>query len=359
MRFLSLSALLLCCIGGVSAADNRVHIDGKDYFLNGVNIPWNVCGADVGTHPTWGNCYNPTWFENTFTTLQGAGVNSARLWLHADGRASPEFDSNGFPWGVDSQFYPNLDDILNRARNHGIKLILVLWSFEMIESKQSGGPASGGHSAVITDWSHMYTYLDNVLKPMAQRYKGHQGLLAFEVFNEPEWAIAENPDSWTSPKVGLSWMQAYISRAATYVHQYSDRLVTMGSACLKYSSPNGTNNYWSDANLKAANGGDARSTLDFREIHYYDWMAPWYTTWDTGHGARDWYNNDGKPTIIGEWQGNLTKTNTWWFAQQAYNLNWAGSFAWSFNANDGAGVWTDFKDVLPWMSSNYYGAIHP
>src|SRR3989338_1105232 len=100
--------------------------DGKDYIINGINIPWNSFGSDIGTHYQWGALYDSTWFENTFNELENYGINCVRLWVHCDGRTSPEFTDSGEVYGLDTNFFSNFDDIFIRAEKHHIMLIPCL-----------------------------------------------------------------------------------------------------------------------------------------------------------------------------------------------------------------------------------------
>ena len=57
------------------------------------------------------NKYDSTAFENIFTQCEAYGVNCVRIWTHTLGSASPEFDAAGNVTGLDSAFFPNLDDL--------------------------------------------------------------------------------------------------------------------------------------------------------------------------------------------------------------------------------------------------------
>src|SRR5688500_11663019 len=68
---------------------NRIMFNGKPIYVNGTNVAWHNWARDIG----WAfNGYDPVWFENFFTDQQANGVNVVRLWIHASGEFTPNFD---------------------------------------------------------------------------------------------------------------------------------------------------------------------------------------------------------------------------------------------------------------------------
>jgi hypothetical protein len=60
----------------------------------GVNIPWHWFGYDIG-----GGAFDGKWFGAFFASIEGKS-NVVRFFLHADGRATPQFDASGFVVGL-------------------------------------------------------------------------------------------------------------------------------------------------------------------------------------------------------------------------------------------------------------------
>ena len=142
-------------------------INSSTPYLNGVNVPWRQFGIDFGTHPSWGANYDGTWFNNAFVAMKAQGINSARIWVHCDGRASPEFNASGDVTGLDSNFIPNLQDMLDKANASGIKIQLCLWSFDMCNDNTGGaGPYGGKHANLITNTTYRSNYITKALNPM-------------------------------------------------------------------------------------------------------------------------------------------------------------------------------------------------
>lgn len=126
--------------------------NGQNYFINGANIPWNKYGSDIGTHYLWGALYDSVWFENTFSACESNGINCVRIWIHCDGRTSPEFDTSGSVTGLDTNFFSNLDDLFARAAKHNLLVMPCLWSAEMTrDTTVVGNIYSGRHSDLIRD----------------------------------------------------------------------------------------------------------------------------------------------------------------------------------------------------------------
>ena len=107
-------------------------INGSTPYLNGNNVPWNDFGTDFGT-----SNYSSSWFNSAFAAMHAKGVNSARIWLHCDGRATPTFNSNGDVTGISSTLVANLQDMLNKAQANDIKIYLSLWSFDLFNNNHA------------------------------------------------------------------------------------------------------------------------------------------------------------------------------------------------------------------------------
>lgn len=354
---LPLFAVLLFC---TQASAQLINYKGKDFFINGINIPWNVYGRDFGTHYQNGALYDSTWFENTFTQLQNSGINCARMWLHTDGCATPEFDTNGYVTGLDSNFFANLDDFFARAQKHNIMIIPSLWDFYMFKDNSALGMYGGMHADLIQDTAKSRSYINNALIPMVQRYANQCNLLAWEVMNEPEWAMNIPSGGTTAQVVQAYEMQRFAGMVAEAVHQHSPKMVTIGSASLMYSSEKFTfttpciGNYWKDQALQTAYNSPL-AYMDFYQIHYYDWMTGLvdFDPFDLSHPVSFWMLD--KVTLIGETQGNSNTHGSQEMLNNAYSGNYAGVMFWSFSAGaDSMGLFSDFS----WANDGFADA-HP
>lgn len=66
-------------------------------------------------------------------------------------------------------------------------------------------------------------------------------VLAWDIFNEPEWGMASCPEASHSPSTGLwlDWvsnkgMQTFVAKCAVGIHEANSR-ATLGSASMRYN----------------------------------------------------------------------------------------------------------------------------
>ena len=160
------SAILVAAIIAAAQPANTIALNAKNYYINGINVPWNAYGSDVGTHYEWGALYSPSFFTTFFQQCQSYGVNCVRLWIHCDGRTSPEFDGNGNVTGLDTNFFSNFDDIFRIAAANNVMIMPCLWSFDMTKDFTStAGKYAGLHANLIQDTNKTRSYINNALSP--------------------------------------------------------------------------------------------------------------------------------------------------------------------------------------------------
>jgi hypothetical protein len=318
-----------------------IKYEGKDFFINGANIPWGSFGNDVG----YG--YNASWFENIFTQAEKSGMNCLRFWIHCDGRGTPIFTSDGSVWGIDSYFFSSFDDIFERAKKHHIMIIPCLWSFDM---------TNANHASLIQDSVKTKSYINNVLIPMTKRYANQCNLLAWEIINEPEWSMRVTDGAKTTQLVTTKEMQRFVGMMAAAIHRNSTKMVTVGSAALKYNStgPNCVANLWSDLALQSA-AKDTLAFLDFYQIHYYNWMYPKYDPFNLQEPISYW--NVDKPVIVGENPGKDLRYPPFTMLENAYKNKFAGVMFWSMAAYDGVSILSDFNTSLSDFRINHFDSV--
>jgi len=302
-------------------------------WWNGLNVPWNNFGYDIGTGE-----FNSTWFKTFFTTCKNNHVNSARFWVHCDGRGSPSFAKDGSVSGLSSTFLSDIKALATIAKENEVVLLLSLWSFDMFK----GGAPNGLHPDLVTDVSKTQSYIDNALVPMINALNGFDNIV-YEVMNEPEWGI-KGPGN-TKVQVPLIDMQRFHSMIAEAVHVHSSAAVTTGSACLKWNSaaiPPAEANYWNDTALTSAYKSE-KGTLDFYQVHYYDWMHNAQWGYDPCRENTSYWKLD-KPTLVGELPsdaGNFYTPQK--FMDCAFENDFIGSMFWSYNSD---WPWTDAQAAL-------------
>jgi hypothetical protein len=305
--------------------------NGRAYVLNGVNVPWNWFGNDVGD-----GGYDANWFENLFTQCEQNGINCVRLWIHCSGWASPEFDANGYVTGLSATFLSDMSNLLLRADNHKVMVMPCLWSFDMTKNNNQNG------IGLIATQAKTQSYIDNALVPMVRRFADTPNLVAWEISNEPEWSVVDQA------AVTKADLQRFCAMIAAAIHENSGKMVTVGSACLKWNSDmhEAEDNWWKDSVLQAAYT-NSKAYLDFYQIHYYDWMVGSGWAYDPFKPGRDVsYWGLDKPVIVGECPGAAGGLHT--IAQQlqnGYSNNYAGVLFWSYNS-DWSDQWATMKVEL-------------
>ena len=193
----------------------------------------------------------------------------------------------------------------------------------------------------------------------SHRYAGNPTILAWDIFNEPEWCVADTKEATTAQKLPAAALQAFIGRAASIIHSAGGggangrgALATVGSASVKWSweaaatRPPWCMDLWGDAALVAANNGDPAAFLDFGQTHYYPWMVKEI---DPFANPASTYCPDParKPLIIGEAQANLLKQySATALARNAHAQGYAGLLYWSYTAVDDKGGWDDFAGCV-------------
>jgi hypothetical protein len=324
-------------------AQARITYNGQQLFLSGSNIAWVNFAADVGP-----NAANVAAFRTIFDSVQANGGNAMRFWLHTNCVNTPQFDANGRVIGPGVNALSNVKAILDLAWQRKVGLILCLWSFDMLRIS-FGSLATNRAQLMLTDTSALRAYLDNALTPMITALKGHPGIIAWEVFNEPEGMSNEHGWDFTY-HVPMAVIQRFTNRVAGAIHRIdpsaqvttgawsfisqSDMTPVSGthgipallssmteyqksqiesdftarygatmpadSILARFSVASNTN-YYRDDRLIAA-GGDPLGTLDFYTVHYYDWaltaLSPFhhpYSTW-----------NLTKPLVVAEFYLNTT-----------------------------------------------------
>jgi hypothetical protein len=332
-RALAAAALASTAAFPVSAAT----INGHTPYLNGNNVPWNDFGEDFGT-----SNYSSTWFNNAFAAMHAEGINSARIWLHCDGRATPTFNSNGDVTGISSTLVSNLQSMLTLANNNGIKIQLSLWSFDLFNNN---------HASLITNTSYTTDYINNALIPILSGIGTYPALAVIEIINEPEWGISSTPNT-TTQSCTLAQMQTFVKSLTTAIHAHTSGVnVTVGSASIK----------WSTANGKDGTVGDwwAGLGLDNRDVHYYGWEVGngWdYNPFQSGHTPS--YYGWTVPGVIGEFAGSIASlaANPYSFELQmmanAYNNGFAGAMPWSYAGVDSDGSFSTYESASESMSTS-------
>lgn len=341
---LSLLLLFISSTSLCAQPDNRIPFGEEFRWVNGGNIAWINFARDIGPGET-----RLDLFEEMFAELREHGGDTFRIWLHTNGAHTPEWQGEGYDAvviGPGEGAIDDLLDILDLAEENGIKLMLCLWSFDMLRIS-TGPEVTDRNYALLTQEDRLEAYLESALTPMVEALHGHPGILSWEVFNEPEGM--SNEFGWEFNRhVPMQDIQRFINRVAGTIKRIApDEQVTNGSWSFRAASDVTADrdllledrqvddltlaelhtvrdslaqrydfeftleqaagiydtlyvwplnyNYYTDERLIAA-GGDPLGVLDYYTVHYYQWA---YTLLSPFHHDKDFWELD-KPLVIAE-----------------------------------------------------------
>jgi len=330
--------------------DSLLEHKGQRLFLSGMNLAWMNFANDLAS-------FNETLFTQRVESLAAVGGNTMRWWLHTNGRFSPQF-TDGVVSGINPVELANLQKALDIAYERGVLLMLCLWSFDMLQpnAQEANWPRN---RALLEDSVKTRAYINNALIPLVEAVKGHPGIAAWEIFNEPEGMI--NGFGWTPQKVNFIHVQRFVNMTVGAIKRTDpDTKVSNGSWNIRVLTDIGSfTNYYRDDRLIAA-GGDPDGVLDFYMVHYYPQhfgaaQSPFH------NHASHWQLD--KPIVIAEFPSlgvNLSgrALTTLQAYQYAIENGYAGALSWTMTGHDGNGGLPESTPAMLYLQANYPDIIN-
>jgi hypothetical protein len=273
-------------------------------FLFGANLPWFDYGSDFGANawrPSGGvgrsECRERMGRE--LALLAANGVQALRWFLFCDARAGIRFDERGQPLGLDEFVLRDIDAALGAAAAARLRVMFVLLDFHWCRPAQIvNGVQIGGRADVLTGQSGRERLLANVLRPVVEHYAFEESILAWDIFNEPEW-------------VKGAGAKRFLPDAVQLVRSCSSRPVTIGSAGARWRRR------YKDLDL------------DYDQVHWYDSLRkqpPLETPVATLGFER--------PVWLGEFPTRGSGRTWREIVETAREAGYAGAFYWSALAAD-------------------------
>jgi hypothetical protein len=273
-------------------------------FVFGANLPWFDYGLDFGGN-RWrpaGGIGRPEAHERVsreLAALADTGVQALRWFLFCDGRAGICFDQRGRPSGIDEFVLRDIDAALELAGRERVRVMFVLMDFHWCRAARIvDGVQVGGRAGTLEDRDARATLLDLVLRPVVERYAAEDSILAWDVFNEPEW-------------VKTRGLKNFLSDAILMIRASSTRPVTIGSAGARWRR-------WY-----------RHLDVDYAQVHWYD-ASGGQPALETPVAALGFE----RPVWLGEFPTRGSRLGWEEILETARAAGYAGAFYWSALSND-------------------------
>jgi hypothetical protein len=319
------------CRAAESCADSCPHRSGVDWscklrFMYGLNYAWHHFGADFGGNAAWsqpGVSGNPK-VESELAQLSSSGVSVLRWWMFPDFRGDGvTFDAADTPTGLGGTFSADLDRALQLAEDYDLYLMLTPFSFDNFRpTKSDNGRRARGIRAIILDPQKRAALLERVVRPLARAAAASphaRRVIAWDVINEPEWAIkgeslyGGDPDFDPNPElesISHGEMEAFLRDVIAVLRAESEALISVGATAIKWRHA------WS------------KLDVDFHQFHTYDWVNMY---WPYDRSPAE-YGISDKPVVMGEFPARgLSNVSYATMVDSWFSGGYAGALAWSYS----------------------------
>lgn len=275
-------------IGGfnnkVQAADTNAGginwMNNSKYWALGANYAWKDWGNDFSDNG-WNDRFAK--IKADFDDMSSKGVHAVRWWVFCDSWASPIFsssDGSGLCTGLPYKWIDHMIEATNYAKSKNMKIYYTFTSFDVAKTNKNFY-----HGSIIDNLAVRKSFIENAVKPIVKALGNNDGVMAWDVMNEPEWTISSNDGGNPGDSIKgwpLSTVRSFVKDMVDCIHQYAKQPVSVGSANMKWLGAQ--YDFWRGLNL------------DFYDFHWYDWATPWFNPLKTPASALKL----DKPVIIGE-----------------------------------------------------------
>ena len=221
-------------------------------FSLGANYPWQNYGQDFGcvggSHRGVSVPANQELLLREFAGIRETGATVVRWFLFGDGRGGFVCE-NGIPRKPDEFLFGDVAAALRIAEETQLQICFSLIDYLWLQ-EHAGKRGPHAHEHILHFAAGREAFLELVLIPLFREFRSDAAIFAWEIANEPEWAIREFHRA-PEAKLHVSEFRAFAGEVVHAIHEFADLPATIGSARL----------IW----LKAW----AELGLDFNDAHYY------------------------------------------------------------------------------------------
>ncbi|HCV79628.1 MAG: hypothetical protein CMP12_18830 [Zunongwangia sp.] len=348
----------------ITIGGSKFYVNGKEIFFNGANTAWQP--QDDYSIDFLGRNFDYSWWEAEFERYKQNHINLARIWIHGAGNYSPSLNGDGLVTGASSQFWQDMDQLVEIAKSKGVYIMPTFWSFDMVKNTSDN---YNQYRQIINDQNKTQWYTEYFLEPFLARYENEPIIMGYDICNEPE-------HMWRDSNCGnlsKNNVVRFVAMMAASINEHSQKPVTVGSMWIIFNSNRYSgwdayagNNY--SASSLQAQYEDNNAYLDFWSPHWYQWQSS-DAPFDTSIGY--WLDNGNKPSLIGETPGydinsstynnannwNITLAN---YYKQSYWNGYAGVCAWKNpHENDNYGYFSSIATATNDFYNNYPNLVDP
>ncbi len=301
-------------------SDGQYYINTKGInlsFFTGVNLPWISYGNDFGVNP-WNKKAglsredNRAILENIFDKLNAKRVEIVRWFIFCDGRSGIVYDNEGIPIYVDKYLFNDIDAAIEVAEKNKIKIMFVLFDFLWFkEALVVKGVRLRGGEDIIKHQKKLKAIINNIIKPLFDRYGNSDTIIAWDIINEPEWVTNGYKKYIYGKGISFLRMRYFIKEMVKMIHNNTRQLATVGLANID--------------GIPLVIG----SNLDFYQFHWYDrWQNKLSLERHVSFFGLD------KPLLLGEFPTKNSMHSPDKIVTLAKQSGYCGAIAWSALAND-------------------------
>jgi len=284
----------------------------------GVNLPWLDYGGDFGAN-AWqpgGGLAEPTKrarLAEGFERMALLGLREVRLFVFCDGRTGLQESDKGQLTGLDPRVFSDMDAACALAREHDLGLVPVLFDFKLFDqAKLVNGVQTGGRRRLVASEDGRRDLLSLVILPLVSRYADERAIVAWDLFNEPEWAVLGLGGKLPRAAPFVAF-RTFFEEAVARMRSVVSQPLTVGLA--------------STRGLGLVRG----LGLGFHQVHWYDWMESRYPL---GRPVAELALD--APVVLGEFPTRGSSRSVDEILDTAAAAGYAAAWPWSWGAEDTA-----------------------